>query len=73
MYQKLIIREADAHVRVWTRRARTKDNRERNRRYSRDDVIRPDRMIICSDWPTILRCSTTFGYKKDDGRGCDRE
>jgi len=24
-----------------------------------------------SDWPTTL--SNTFGYKKDDGRGCERE
>jgi len=59
MYQKLVIREADAHVRELDA--------------SRDDVIRPDRMIICSDWLTILRCNTTFGYKKDDGRGCGKE
>jgi len=36
-------------------------------------TIRPDRIIICSDWPTTLRCSTTFGYKKDSGRECGRE
>jgi hypothetical protein len=31
-------------------------------------VIRPDRMIICSDWPTTLRYGITFGYKKGDSR-----
>jgi hypothetical protein len=30
-------------------------------------TIRPDSMIICSDWPTILEYSTTFEYIKDDG------
>jgi len=39
----------------------------------RDDVIRSDRMIICNDRPTTLRYSTSFGYKKDDGRGCGGE
>jgi hypothetical protein len=36
------------------------------------NVIRPDRMIICSDWPTTLRGGITFGYKKDDGIRCGR-
>jgi len=53
--------------------SRTKDNRERNRWHSWDDVIRPDRMIIYSDWSTTLRYSNTFRYKKDDSRGCGRE
>jgi len=58
VYQKLAIREADAHVRVLD---------------SRDDVIRPDRTIICSDWPTTLRCSSTFGYKRRTRAGRDRD
>jgi len=24
-------------------------------------------MMICSDWPTTLKCGITLGYKKDDG------
>jgi len=36
MYQKLVIKEADTHMRVFIQ-------------------------MICSDWPTILKCSTIFG------------
>jgi hypothetical protein len=32
-----------------------------------DDVICLNCIIICSDWPTTLKCSTTFGYIKNDG------
>jgi hypothetical protein len=69
MYQKLVIREADAHMRVWTHRVRTKDNHERNRWHSRDDVIRPDRMIICSDWQLW---DVAPLHKNDDGRECEK-
>jgi len=29
-------------------------------------VIRPDQMIISSDWLTNLRCGIILGHKKDD-------
>jgi len=50
MYQGLVIGEADA--------SRLEQNREKNRSRSRNDAIRPDRMIICGNWPTTL---STFG------------
>jgi len=53
MYRKLVIGEAD--VRVFGRvrpEQRTTANETVD---TRVDVIRPDRMIICSDWPTTLR------------------
>jgi hypothetical protein len=30
-------------------------------------------MIICSDWPTTLRCGIILGYKKNDGIGRERK
>jgi len=38
-----------------------------------DDVIRPDRIIICSDWPTILKWDNAFEYIKGDEGKNDRQ
>jgi hypothetical protein len=62
-------RSRRARVCVRTSASRTKGNCERNC-CTRVSVIRPHRMIICSDWLTTLRCGITLGYKKDDGIGC---
>jgi hypothetical protein len=70
MYQKLIIREADMRV---LDASRPEQRTTAKKSLTWDDVIRPDRMIICSDWPTTLRCNTAFRYKKGDGRECPRE
>jgi len=50
MYQKLVIREADAHVLLDASRL---EQRQPRKKLLTLDVIRPDRMIICSDWPTM--------------------
>jgi len=59
MYQKLVIGEGDA-PRLEQETIAKKKNVDAN----------PDRMIICSDWPTTQRCGIT--YKKGDGKGCER-
>jgi hypothetical protein len=37
-----------------------------------DDVIRPDGIIICTDWPTILKWDTAFEYIKGNEGKNDR-
>jgi hypothetical protein len=68
MYQRLVIGEADAHVCVLDI---SHPNKEQPRKLtlesSRDDVIRPDRMITIGRH--ILKHSTAFGYIKNDDTG----
>jgi len=67
MYQKLVIREADCTCCVQNK------GQPREKPLTLAGRPDPDGMIIYSDWPTTLRCSTAFGYKKDDGRGCETD
>jgi len=65
-------RRAGAHVRV-SERVRLKQRTTAKETVdTRVNVIRPDRMIIHSDWPITLRCGITLVYKKDDGIGRGR-
>jgi len=71
MYQKFVIGESNAHVRVLDMCVQ-KNVTAKETVDTRIDVIRPDRIIICSDWSATLRCGITFGYKNGDGIGCGR-
>jgi len=70
MYQKLVIREADAHLRRVQNKGRA---RKKPLTLAGRSDSNPDRMIICSDWPTILRCNTAFGQRMPRVRERERE